>query len=121
MVKIGRFEEIQSWQKARELVKVIYEITSQGDFIRDYGLKDQLRRASVSVMSNIAEGFARQTNKEFNQYLHISLGSVAEVQSQLYIAHDLDYVSREDFARLYELSGEVARLITGFIKYLQEK
>ena len=71
MVKIERFEEIQSWQKARELVKNIYEITSQGDFIRDYGLKDQLRRASVSVMSNIAEGFARQTKSLTNTFIFL--------------------------------------------------
>ena len=97
----------------------IYNTTSKGDFARDYSLKDQLRRASVSVMSNIAEGYARQTDKEFNQFLHIASGSIAEVQSQLYIAQDLSYISKEEFNRIYELSSEVARLITGFIKYLQ--
>ena len=118
-MKIERFEEIQAWQKARELVRNIYDTTSKEDFARDYSLKDQIRRASVSVMSNIAEGYARQTDKEFNQFLHIALGSVAEVQSQLYIARDLSYISEEEFNRIYELSSEVARLITGFIKYLQ--
>ena len=118
-MKIEKFEDIQAWQKARELVRVIYEVTSKGTFAKDYSLKDQIKRASVSVMSNIAEGYARQTDKEFNQFLHITSGSVAEVQSQLYIALDLSYVSKEEFSRIYELSSEVARLTTGFTKYLQ--
>jgi len=118
-MKIEKFEDIQAWQKARELVKSVYRITSRGGFAKDYSLKDQIRRASVSIISNIAEGFARQTNKEFSQFLHIALGSVAEVQSQLYVAQDLNYVSKEEFGRIYELSSEVARLVTGFIKYLQ--
>ena len=120
-MKIERFEDIQSWQKARELVRNIYRITSEGNFAKDYSLKDQIRRASVSTMSNIAEGFARQTNKQFSQFLHVALGSVAEVQSQLYIAQDLDYISNKDFDRLYELASETARLVTGFIKYLRGK
>ncbi len=118
-MKIEKFEDIQAWQKARELVKSVYRITSRGGFAKDYSLKDQIRRASVSIISNIAEGFARQTNKEFSQFLHIALGSVAEVQSQLYVAQDLNYISKEEFGRIYELSSEVARLVTGFIKYLQ--
>jgi four helix bundle protein len=119
MTKIEKFEEIQAWQKARELVKDIYQVTCKGNLAKDHSLKDQIRRASVSVMSNIAEGYARQTDKEFNQFLHIALGSIAEVQSQLYIAQDLSYISKEEFNRIYEVSSEVARLITGFIKYLQ--
>lgn len=118
-MKIERFEDIQAWQKARELVKSIYQVTNEGDFARDYSLKDQIRRASISVMSNIAEGYARQTDKEFTQFLYIALGSVAEVQSQLYIARDLNYTSQEEFSKIYELGSEVARLITGFIKYLR--
>lgn len=118
-MKIEKFEDIQAWQKARELVKSVYRITSRGGFAKDYSLKDQIRRASVSIISNIAEGFARQTNKEFSQFLHIALGSVAEGQSQLYVAQDLNYISKEEFGRIYELSSEVARLVTGFIKYLQ--
>jgi four helix bundle protein len=119
MTKIERFEDVTGWQKARELVRDIYEVTSKGNFTKDYGLRDQIRRASISVMSNIAEGYARQTDKEFTQFLYIALGSVAEVQSQLHIAQDLKYISKEDFNRIYEVSSEVARLITGFIKYLQ--
>ena len=118
-MKIERFEDIEAWKKARELVKSIYQVTREGDFAKDYGLKDQIRRASVSIMSNIAEGYARQTDKEFGQFLHIALGSVAEVQSQLYIAQDLGYISSAEFGRIYELASETARLIMGFIKYLR--
>ena len=118
-MKIGKFEDIEAWKKSRELVKTIYQVTSEGRFGKDYSLIDQVRRASVSIMSNIAEGYARQTNREFSQFLHIALGSVAELQSQLYIAQDLNYVSKEEFDRIYGLSSEVARLITGFIKYLK--
>ena len=118
-MKIERFEDIQAWQKARELVTRIYSTTNKGDFAKDYGLKDQFRRASVSVMSNISEGYARQTDKEFAQFLYIALGSAAEVQSLLYTAQDLNYIAKEEFDNIYKLSSEVARLIAGFIKYLQ--
>jgi four helix bundle protein len=120
MTAIGRFEDIKAWQKARDLAKQIYETTCQGDFAKDYSLKDQIRRASVSIMSNIAEGYARQTDKEFIQFLHIALGSVAEVQSQLYVAQDLDYISTGQFKEIHELSGETAKLINGFVKYLRQ-
>jgi len=96
-MKIEKFEDIEAWQKMRELVRGIYQATNEGNFARDYSLRDQIRRASVSVMSNIAEGYARQTDKEFGQFLHIALGSVAEVQSYLYIAQDLGHLSDKDF------------------------
>jgi four helix bundle protein len=118
-MKIKKFEDIEAWKKARELVRTIYDLSSNGNFAKDYSLKDQIRRGCVSVMSNIAEGYARQTDKEFVQFLYIALGSVAEVQSQLYIAQDLNYLSGEQFDEVYKLSSEVARLITGFTKYLQ--
>lgn len=118
-MKIERFEDIQAWQKARELVNRIYSTTNKGDFAKDYSLKDQLRRASISVMSNISEGYARQTDKEFAQFLYIALGSATEAQSLLYTAQDLNYISKEEFDNIYELSSEVARLIAGFRKYLQ--
>ena len=119
MAKIEKFEEIQAWQKARQLVKRIYQVTSEGDFAQDYSLKDQIRRASVSIISNIAEGFSRQTDKEFIQYLHVAKGSVSEVQSQLYVALDLEYISKDGFKELYELSQETIRLISGFVRYLK--
>ncbi len=100
-MKIERFEDIKAWQKARVLVLQIYEVTNKGDFARDYSLKDQVRRASVSIMSNIAEGYGRQTDKEFVQFLYISLGSVAELQSQLHVARELHYVTKEEFNGIY--------------------
>lgn len=119
-MKIERFNDIQAWQKARELVKNIYRITNEGSFARDYSLRDQIRRASISVMSNIAEGFSRQTDREFVQFLHVAKGSASEVQSQLYVALDLKYIQEDDFNQLYGLSDETIRLISGFIKYLKE-
>lgn len=119
MARIERFEDIQAWQKARELVRSTYQVTNKRDFARDYGLRDQVRRASVSVMSNIAEGFSRQTDKEFVQFLHVAKGSASEVQSQLYVALDLKYISEATFKQLYELSEETIRLISGFVRYLR--
>jgi len=118
MAKIERFEDIQGWQKGRVLVREIYGVTEQTGFARDFGLKDQIRRSAVSVLSNIAEGFARRTNKEFIQFLYISHGSVAEVEGQLYVALDLGYIAEPKFKELYDLCYEISKLIMGFIKYL---
>ena len=120
MDKIERFEDIKAWQKARSLVREIYQMTGEGKFAKDFSLRDQIRRAAVSVISNIAEGFSRQTDKEFTQFLYIAKGSVSEVQSQLYIALDLYYVSQEEFDSLYKQADEVGRLIFGFIRYLKK-
>jgi len=111
---ITRFEEIQGWQKGRTLAKAVYDVTNNGAFEKDYALRDQIRKASVSIMSNIAEGFRRRSPKEFANFLSIAHGSVAEVQSQLYIALDRRYISDEDFDRLYALAEETSRLIKGF-------
>jgi len=119
MSKIERFEDIKAWQQARSLVKEVYQATGEAKFAKDFSLKDQIRRAAVSIVSNIAEGFSRQTDKEFVQFLHIAKGSTSEVQSQLYVALDLDYVNSEEFKRLYDEADQVARLISGFIKYLK--
>lgn len=93
MAAFKRFEDIQAWQLGRELNRVVYGLTSDGAFARDFGLKDQIRRASISVSSNVAEGFGRRSPKEFARFLDIALGSAAEVQSQLYLALDLGYLS----------------------------
>jgi len=119
MTKIERFEDIEAWKKARSLVKEVYRATGQDRFFKDFGLRDQIRRASVSIISNIAEGFSRQTDQEFIHFLYIAKGSTSEVQSQLYVALDLDYINREEFERLYDEADQVARLISGFIKYLK--
>ena len=118
MAKIERFEEIEAWQKGRELSKAIYAVTGQGGFARDFGLRDQMRRAAVSVMSNIAEGFDRGGNREFVQFLSIAKGSAAEVQAQLYVALDAGYIDQEQFDSLYHLATDIGRLIGGFIRYL---
>lgn len=118
MAKIERFEEIQAWQKARVLVKEIYTVSNAGAFARDFGLRDQMRRAAVSIMLNIAEGFARKTNREFIQFLVIAHGSAAEVQSALYIALDLGYITSTEFDAMYRLADEVSKLIMAFSRYL---
>ena len=118
MPKIDRFDDIDAWKKARELVNAIYKATSHGDFSRDFGLRDQIRRASVSVMSNIAEGFERGGNKEFHQFLSVAKGSAGEVKAQLYVSLDAGHLSQEDFDSLYKLADETGRLIGGFMRYL---
>jgi len=120
MATFRQFEDIDAWQRARALIKEIYALTDQGDFARDFSLKDQIRRASVSIMSNIAEGFERDGTKEFIQFLSIAKGSVGEVKSQLYVALDRGYVTRNEFNRLSELTGETARLIAGLMIYLKQ-
>jgi len=119
MALISRFEEIEGWQKARELTRTIYQITSQGGFARDFSLKDQIRRSGVSSMANIAEGFEREGNKEFVQFLTHSKGSAAEVKSHLYVALDARFITDSQFESTYQLADETGRLIGGFIRYLE--
>lgn len=120
MRKFSSFEEIISWQKARLLNKKIYLITENDSFKRDFDLARQLRRCSVSISSNIAEGFERNTDKEFIQFLYIAKGSAGEVRSQLYLAFDLNYISNEVFNELVGEVSEISKLISGFIKYLSK-
>jgi four helix bundle protein len=121
-VKIERFEEIKAWQEARVLVKTICDATkSTKSFNGDYRFRDQIHSAAVSIMSNIAEGFSRRSTKEFIQFLFIAKASAAEVQSQLYVALDQGYINEGRFNKLYTKSDEVARLISGFIRYLLNK
>jgi four helix bundle protein len=118
MASIEKFEDIEAWQKARELSREIYRVTNQGAFAKDFGLRDQIRRASVSIMSNIAEGFGRGGNREFIQFLSMAKGSVSEVQAQLYVAVDAGYLTKDQFQQLYSLSQSTGNLIGGFIRYL---
>ncbi len=120
MTTFKKFEEIEIWQKARDLTKMIYEATGAGAFARDYSLRDQIRRAAVSIMSNIAEGFNRGGNKELIQYLAIAKGSTAEVQSQLYVALDQQYIENAVFKDLYGLADQIAAEIFSFIIYLSK-
>lgn len=119
MGSISTFEEIQAWQESRILVSKIYEITKSQKFQSDFDLKSQIRRASISTMSNIAEGFERQSNKEFIYFLNISKASVGEVRSQLYIALDQEYITNIEFNTLQTQTNSIAKQIGGFIKYLK--
>ena len=121
MGTISRFEEIEAWKNARELTKQIYQLSALGEFSRDFGLKDQLRRATVSIMSNIAEGFESQTQTLFIRYLGIAKASAGELRSHLYIASDLGYLSPEDLRNTINLAEKVSRQIYGFVKYLQSQ
>ena len=120
MASIKRFEDVEAWKQGRELTRRIYQITSQSQFTRDYALRDQIRRAAISITSNIAEGFDRGGNREFVQFLAIARGSASELKSQLYTALDAGYVDQKEFAELYQLAHSVVLLIGGFIKYLQQ-
>lgn len=120
MGKFKSFEEINSWQKARVFNKRIYDITDGENFKKDYDLVRQIRRASISISSNIAEGFERNTDKEFVYFLYIAKASAGEVRSQLYLALDLNYVSKIEFEGLFENVSNISKLISGFIKYLND-
>jgi four helix bundle protein len=120
MAMIERFEDIQAWQMAREITREIYEMTSTGKFSQDYILRDQIRRAVVSISSNIAEGFERDGNKELVNFLSIAKGSCGEVRSQLYLASDQSYLSDEKFREMSEKLIKISRAIAGFMKYLRQ-
>jgi four helix bundle protein len=113
------FEEITAWQVARELVREIYQATGSGKFAADFGLKDQIRRAAVSVVSNIAEGFERGGNKEFIQFLYHAKGSCGEVRTQLYLSRDLEYLTEDTFQDLRQVVVRISELIWGLIRYLK--
>lgn len=110
---VSRFEELIAWQKARVLTATIYRMTTSATFAKDYGLKDQIQRAAVSVMSNIAEGFERGSSAEFHQFLVIAKASCAELRSQLYVAKDIGYIDQPIFDETLALGEEVARLVGG--------
>ena len=118
MSKIERYEDIQAWQRARELNAGIYKITKQGHFAKDFSLRDQIRRSAISIMANIAEGYGRKSNKEFANFLNMAHGSAAEVQCHLYSALDQDYISPEDFQIMYDKVEEVSKMIQGLMNYL---
>jgi four helix bundle protein len=106
MAKVKKFEEIQSWQKGRELANEVYRVTNIGSFARDFGLRDQIRRAAISIISNIAEGFERGGDREFIQFLSIAKGSAGELRSQLYIALDQRYITVEEFNQMAATATE---------------
>jgi len=120
MNNIRRFEDIVAWQRARILTKEIYACTRVGQFARDYGLRDQIQRASVSTMANIAEGYERDGDREFLQFLSNSKGSCGEVRSHLFVALDQGYLTETGFNSLSERAIEVSRLLSGFMSYLRQ-
>jgi four helix bundle protein len=119
-MKIERFEEIQAWQAARSLAQNVYQLTQHGGFERDFGLRDQIQKATVSAMANIAKGFDGRSTQEFLRFLGYAFRSATEVQSHLYVALDQAYVRKEDFDAVYQQATEVKKLINGFIRYLSQ-
>ena len=114
-MKINKFEDILSWQKAKDLTVITYLLFKNN---RDYSFKDQIQRAVISIMNNIAEGYERQTNKEFKNFLYIAKGSCGEFRSMLYVALDLSYISKKEFSQTYDLSTDISKLLSGLIKTL---
>ena len=119
--RVERFEDLIAWQKARELTRQVYLLTKNGEFSRDFGLRDQIQRASVSIMSNLAEGFERGGRAEFHQFVVIAKGSCAEVRSQLYVALDVGYISQEEFDQVHALAIEVSRILGGLRASIQQQ
>ena len=119
MTTAKRFEDLEVWQRAKELANLIYKLSSDGEFARDFGLRDQMRRAAVSIMSNIAEGFESQTQALFIKYLSYAKGSAGELRAQLYIAKDQGYLTEEQFNAALSLAEISSKQLTRFIQYLQ--
>ena len=119
-MKVNRFEDLDAWKVARDLANLIYTWCRESGLSKDYGFRDQIQRAAVSVMNNIAEGFERGSNKDFAKFLFIARGSVGEVRSMLYLALDRDYITTEQFSKAYNLSVRESQLCWGLIKHLQK-
>jgi four helix bundle protein len=117
---IRKFEELEAWKHARALVQEVYSLTAGGRFAKEFGLRDQIRRASVSIMANIAEGYERDGNAEFIHFLSIAKGSAGEVRYHLYIARDQDYLNQDKFDEFLAMTQQVSRIIRGLISYLQK-
>ncbi len=120
-MRIEKFEEIESWELTRELTKEIYRVTKLNNLSKDFGLKDQIRRASVSIMANISEGFDSGPDKSFINFLNYSYRSASEVQSLLYVVLDQEYISKIEFEFLYGKCKDIKNLIGGLIQYLKKK
>ena len=118
MAVFKRFEDIKAWQKARDVTKLVYRISSDEKFFRDFGLRDQIRRSAVSIMANIAEGNGRKTNKDFANFLVIAHDSAAETQSHLYVALDLEYINQEQFTDVYEKLEETSKMTMALCTHL---
>jgi len=120
-VKILKFEDLPIWKLSLKLTKDIYDLTAKEKFSRDYGLRDQIRRAVFSISSNIVEGFEKNNNNEFVRFLKIAKGSTGEVRNQLYIALSINYISQLEFNKINSELEDLSKQIGGFIVYLQKK
>jgi four helix bundle protein len=120
-MKIVKFEDIEIWKKSLIVTKIVYDLTAKKEFSKDYGLKDQIRRAVVSISSNIVEGFEKRNNNEFIRFLRIAKGSAGEVRNQLYIALAVNYISDNEFDKVNELLLELGSKIGAFINYLEKQ
>ena len=119
MATVEHFEELEVWQLARTLVGKIYRLARQGEFAKDFGFRNQICRAAVSIVSNIAEGFERRSGNQFQQFLDIANGSAGEVRAQLYIALDLDYIAQDQFQDLLNDTISIGKMLTSLIRYLR--
>ena len=120
-MKIERFEDLECWQEARVITKMVYRLSRIAAFSRDYRLKDQITGASVSIMNNIAEGFGSQSNQEFIRFLGYARRSASEVQTCLYVALDQEYVEEDKFKEVYDQAGKTRQLIDGLLRYLRKE
>lgn len=121
MSRAKRFEELEVWQRAKELTNLIYRLSSSGSLARDFGLRDQMRRAAVSIMSNIAEGFESQTQVLFIQFLSRAKGSAGELRAQLYVALEQEYITSEEFQSTFSLAEVCSKQLASLIRYLESQ
>ena len=117
LAKVARFEDLDVWQLARAVTRKIYVLTRKGGFLQDFGLRDQICRAAVSILSNIAEGFERRTDKSMLQFLTFAKGSAGEVRAQLYIALDIGYISQDEFDSVYADIVRIGKMLTNLVQY----
>lgn len=117
---IKRLEDLGVWQEARKLVREVYILTKDEEFSKDWALRDQVRRAAISIMANIAEGFGRRSNREFMLFLNYASGSAVELKSHFYLALDIEYVTKGEFDKIIEILDSTAKQINGFRKYLKK-
>ncbi len=120
MARIEKFEDIEAWKLAREVTKLIYGVSATGNFSKDFALVNQIRRAAISILSNIAEGFERGGDKEFIHFLTIAKGSCGEVRAQLYVAFDQNYIDKKQYTVVHDKLVDTSRMLSGLIKYLQK-
>lgn len=120
-MKIERFEDLECWQQARIMTKMVYDLTKQKDFSKDYRLRDQATGAAISSMNNSVEGFASRSDKEFIRFLGYARRSTSEVQTCLYVAIDQGYITQEEFDKVYKQAEKTRQVIDGFIRYLRKK